>query len=563
MTSHTERTVARLARLYPWPVDASDALGASVRTLGWSLPPEAVVRAGYVVGVLVTAVTAVCVLALVGSVATPVSLLGGLLAVHIVHTTPHVSAQLRTTAALGDAPALVSRAVLRMRLTPTPEQAAVFAAEAGDGLLAVRLGEHVRRAEHTGESALDRFGVAWREEFPPLARAVTLVGAASRVPAAERPQVLERALETVLEGTREGMRAFAAGIRGPTTALYAFGVLLPTALVALLPAAGAAGVGVTPLSVVFGYNLLLPAILVGAAGWMLSQRPVAFPPPDVSAHPDADPARGALLAGPLVGIAAWLTTAQALPAWGPPVAAIGLGSGVTLWLYYRPVVAVYDEIRVAERELPGALSLVGRRVADGRAVETAIAETAPELDGPMKPVFADCVRRQRQLQVGVHEALFGQHGALSRLPSQQIRGSMALLAVAAHEGRPAGEALLTLADHVDSVRRIQRDVHHDLAYICRTLSSTAMLFGPLVAGATVALAEGMTGETFGGDAVSLAWLGGPVGLYVLVLAVVLTALATGLRRGLDRPLVCYRIGRALTGGTLSYLCAFVLVRLLA
>jgi hypothetical protein len=44
---------------------------------------------------------------------------------------------------------------------------------------------------------------------------------------------------------------------------------------------------------------------------------------------------------------------------------------------------------------------------------------------------------------------------------------------------------------------------------------------------------------------------------VLVLAAVLTALSTGLRRGVDRALVGYRVGMALLAATATYLAAVV------
>lgn len=556
------RLVRALARLYPWPVEPSERLQDSVSTLGLETSAATVVRAGYGAGLVVGSVAAslaltVGVLAALGGV-----VLGGI-TVHVVHTAPRLAARVGRTRALGDAPALVSRAVLRMRLSPAPESAAAFAAESGRGLLARSLAEHVRAAEHTGRSGLTTFGEEWADLFPPLRRSLTLVAAAGSVPAGERERVLDRALETVLDGTRERMREFATDIRGPATALYAFGVLLPTALVALLPAGAAAGVGVAPATVVFAYNLLLPALLVSAGAWLLSRRPVAFPPPDVADHPEVSTGDGALISGLAVGVAAWLVTGMILPPWAPPIAALGLGGGVTLWLRYRPVVALYGEIDDAERELGDALALAGRRVADGQAVETAVAGTAAALEGRMGEALAAGARRQRQLQVGVREAFLGRHGALMWLPSPRIRGSVALLALAADEGRPAGEALLSLADHVEELRRIRRDVHHDLAYVCRTLSSTAMLFGPLVAGATVALADGMAGEAFGDRDLSLGWLGAPVGVYVLVLAIVLTGLSTALRRGLDRPLVGYRIGRSLVWGTGVYLCSYLVVDVIA
>jgi len=62
--------------------------------------------------------------------------------------------------------------------------------------------------------------------------------------------------------------------------------------------------------------------------------------------------------------------------------------------------------------------------------------------------------------------------------------------------------------------------------------------------------------------VSTASLGPVIGWYCLVLAVVLTALSTGLYRGLDRALVGYRAGLALCSATLVYCVAVVATGLL-
>ena len=550
--------VDRVAGLYPWPVETSDALREALATLAWDRSAETVVRFGYVAGLVTGTLLGVAGMVAAGLFGALAGTTLGLGVVHAVHTLPLVAARLRRTAALGRAPALVSRLVLWMRLSPAPEHATAAVAEAGDGYLAADLAGHVDRARHTGRSALETFGDAWAERFPPLRRALVLVQAAAETPRARRERVLERALATVLSGTRERTETFAATIRGPTTALYAFGVLLPTALVALLPAGAVAGVGITPVSVVFVYDLLLPAVLLGAGAWLLARRPVAFRPPDVADRPDVELSRRPLAVSPVLAVAAWFA-ATPLPVWGPPVAAVGIGAGSGLWLRYRPAVAVYDELRAAERELPEALGLAGRRIAAGQSVETAVAETAPELDGPLGAAFEACARRQRQLQVTVREGFAGPRGPLARLPSPRVRGGLTMLSLAAREGRPAGEALCTLADHVEALHEIRCEADRELAYVCRTLSSTALVFGPLVAGATVALAGGLGGEAFGGGDLSLEWLGGPVGLYVLVLAVVLTGLSTGLRRGLDRHLLGYRVGRALLSATVVYLTAFVLV----
>lgn len=554
-----------LARLYPWPVESSEQLQDALDFLDWGVTPVCMVQAGYGAGMCVCCLL-LLVLPFVPAGHWPLAVLVGvalaLCAVHLVHTAPQLCATARRTSALGAAPDLVARAVLSMRLAPAPERAATFAARSGDGVLAASLTQHVRQARHTAESGLSTFGDAWADLFPALRRSFALITVAGRTPDHDRGRLLDRALAVVLDGTREQMQQFAATIRGPATALYAFGVLLPTALVALLPAAGAAGIVVTPAVVVVLYNVLLPTLLVAASVWLLARRPVAFPPPAVTSdHPDVpDRRRLAVLAALGTGCVAWLVTARIFPSWGPPIATVGLGCGVGLLVWQRPVISVYSRIRRVEGGLADALELVGRRVANGRAVESAIAHVAVEFDGEMGTVLAAGARQQRQLQVGVEEAFLGRYGALETVPSPRVRGSFALLSLSADEGRPAGTALLALAEHVEDLQEIEREARHSLAHVCRTLRSTGMLFGPLVAGSTAALAASISAEgALPGGEQSLGWLGGPVGVYVLVLAVLLTALSTGLTRGFDRSLVGYRVGRSLVCATPVYLCSYLFV----
>ncbi len=563
------RAVTVLSRVVPVAVEPSDRFVRAFDILGWRIAPEQLLRAGYGAGSLIGVCTAILLTPLLPASVRPVGLLValllGLLTAHLVHTLPLLWAAARQTRALGAAPDIVARATLRMRLSPTPEQAAAFATQRDDGLLAASLDRHIRQAEGTGRSGLAAFGAYWSDRFPALERSLALIEAAGTAPSADRPQLLDRALRVVLAGTSDQMQSFAARIRSPVTALYAFGVLLPTALVALLPAAGAVGVGISPLSVVLLYNLILPAMLLGAVVWLLSRRPLAFPPPSLSrshSRVDASGLRAAVV-GMLCAVVGWLVATHLFPPWGPPIAAVGLGSGTFLWLWYQPVVAAYDRIEAIEADLSDALALIGRQVANGTAVETAVAQTAEEISGPMGETLAAGVRQQRQLQVGVHDAFLGRYGVLTDVPSPRVQGSLALLPVAAREGRPAGGALLALAEHLDDLRRVERESRHNLAHVTQTVGTTGALFGPLVAGVTVALAGAIGSEgAFGVTADSLGWLGGPVGLYVLAMAVILSALAVGLTRGFDRPLVGYRAGRALVCATLAYLCSYQLAILL-
>ncbi|WP_128477982.1 type II secretion system protein [Halorussus pelagicus] len=558
------RLVRRLATCWPWSVGCGDDenradLRRALAYLDAGVDAETTVRAGNGTAALVAlvgvplAVVAPAPLRIPAAVAVLAVAFG---VAHAARRGPIALATARRTAALGTAPALIARAVLRMRVEPASERAAAFAAR-GEGRLAADLREHVRRAEGTPRSGLASFGAAWADWNPPLRRAALLVESAADAPAGERETTLDRAMAAILDGTRDRMAEFAESVRGPTTALYAFGVLLPLALVAVLPAARVAGLPLSIPVLVVVYDLLLPAALVGASAWLSVRRPAAFPPPEVSPDHPAIPDRRwpTLAVGVGAGLLALLATAP-LPGWTcwPVLAGGGLGAALVWW--FRPVKAVRDDARAVEANLTDALYLVGRRVSDSAAVESAIADAAPEVAGRTGETLAETAEIQRRLRVGVREAFLGEYGALADVPSPQARSVAALLALAAREGRPAGRAIVAMADHVDDLQRVEREARRELASVTGTLRNTAAVFGPLVGGATVALADGMAAGTLG-DPLPTAALGLAVSAYVLLMAAVLTALATGLERGFDRALVGYRVGLALLGAVGSFLAGFV------
>ena len=236
--------------------------------------------------------------------------------------------------------------------------------------------------------------------------------------------------------------------------------------------------------------------------------------------------------------------------------------------------------RAGSRGLADALALLGRRVADGRSVERALPVVADGLSGPVGDALSEGSRRRAALGVTVDEALAGEDGPFgpARAVGPQSVAVLAGIAAAVSEGRPAGEALVDHADRLDALAESERAARRELATVTSTLRDTAALFGPLVGGATVALAGRLTGlgGLTGGTAsaagaggvsgapaaaasLSVALVGPAVGGYVLVLAAILTALATGLERGLDTTVVGYRVGIALVTATGAFVVGYLAV----
>ncbi|MEF8841625.1 MAG: type II secretion system protein [Haloarculaceae archaeon] len=578
------RAVRMLASLSPRNPDPGDELAAAARFLGG---PEAAtwIRAADGAGSLVAGIAGVVAVGVALArpsslpVALPLSVALVIGARYGVRALPVFLATVRRSAALGLAPALVARMALGMRVEPTPE-AAVDAGRELDGPLGETLDRHARAAAGTGRTGLRAFADAWSTEFPSLGRACSLLHAAAGTPPDRRGRALGRATDAVLEGTRDRTASFATALRGPAAALYAFGVLLPTALVGVLPAARAAGLAVGLPLLALVYDVLLPGGLCLAGAWLLARRPVVFPARTVPrSHPERLPWRRSLGLGVGVSLTAGLTGALVLAPWFGPVAGIGAGVGAALTHQLRPAVAVRERVRELERELPDALSFVGGRVADGTAIERALADAADRLDGPAGAFVARGVERGERLGTTV-EGSFGD--ALATLPSHRAERAVSLFTVAAREGPPAGDSLVRWADHLERLDEVEREARRDVARVAGTLSNTAAVFGPLVAGVTVGLAGRLaagTGAAEGAGAGSVGaasvpgataattlpvgGLGLVVGGYVLWSAAVLPALAVGLERGFDPAVVGRRVGRSLPLAAATFGVAYALTAAIA
>jgi len=581
------RTVRALASLSPRSPDPGPELRADVRFLGGpgaSTWLRAADGAGLAVAV-VAGFIAVGIGVVRPSVLPAALSLGAAFAVgtwYAVGALPGLLATARRSAALGLAPALVARMTLGMRVEPTVE-AAVDAGRTLDGALGDALDGHARAAAGTGRSGLAAFADAWGAEFPALDRACALLRTAAASAPGRRDRTLDRATDAVLEGSRDRAAAFATDLRAPAAALYAFGVLLPTALVGVLPAARAAGLGVGLPVLALIYDLLLPGVLCVAGAWLVARRPVVFPVrPVPRSHPERQPWRRSIGLGVGAGVAAGLSGAVVLAPWFGPVAGLAAGVGTALTHQFRPIVAVRERVRELERGLPDALSFVGGRVADGTAVERALAEAADRLDGPVGSFLRRGVDRGERLGATV-EASFD--GALTTLPSDRASRAVSLFAVAAREGPPAGDPLARWADHLDRLDAVEREARRDVARVAGTLSNTAAVFGPLVAGVTVALAGRLAAGVGGGVAAGtggagttttaatsgstaattlpVAGLGLVVGGYVLWSAAVLPAIAVGLERGFDPAVVGRRVGRSLPLAAAAFGAAYVLTATVA
>lgn len=466
----------------------------------------------------------------------------------------------RRRTAVGAVPEVVAYAVLQARLTPSLERAARFAGTQAGGLLGRDLAA-IGSGEATGRTGWESFAADWSTFDETLPRAVSLLAAGIESAPPARNALLDRALDTALSGSRERVATFATAIRAPATGIYAFGVLLPLAMVGLLPVAASAGVGVSPFAIAVLYDGVIPVGLLAASGWLAARRPAVSRPPSglASLRSPRSPRRTVLL-GVGAGVAAGVVGFVALPTWAIWIVVPGAALGTAAVYWFEPVRERRRRVESIEVGLPDAVSLVGHRLAAGEPLESAVAVVGERTTGETAAVFREGTRVHRRLRVTVPEAFTSPVGALSGFDSSRSETAIALLAAAARNGTAGGETLVDVAGYLRSLDDVEREARRALARTTDTLRQTALVFGPAIAGVTVALATGMGSLGESGQAVPVPALGVAVGVYVLSLAVLLPALSVVLERGLDGAVVGHRVGVALLTASTVYPVTFLAAR---
>lgn len=138
------------------------------------------------------------------------------------------------------------------------------------------------------DDALLSFADLWGRNSEYFKRSLHLIKSSTAEPDdAQRVITLNRALDISLEGTESLMDSFAAKLKTPSYILYSIFILIPLALVALLPAVTVVGIKPELIDLVLLYDFLFPALAALYSEYILMQRPLAFIPRQIpDSHPD-------------------------------------------------------------------------------------------------------------------------------------------------------------------------------------------------------------------------------------------------------------------------------------
>jgi len=446
--------------------------------------------------------------------------------------------------------------VVYMKHTSNLERAIQFASQHLEGPLALDFKKIFYDVEigrfSTVKQSLENYLLIWRDYAPEFVEAFHLIESSLVEPSdVRRIEILERALEVILDGVYEKMLKYSREIRSPLTNLYMLGIILPTLGLAMLPLASTLLQGIIRWPHVFVlFNIIIPFFVFYMVSQVLLKRPGGYGEgsmlelnPDYKTYASKKPwFFGILIALPFLilgflpfilqinfitnslGIENDYTFAQlglGFLGEGEKVfdfksvdgrvtgpfgtfavllsMFIPLGLAIMFYFVYsektKKLIIAREDTKQLEKEFANSLFQLGNRLGDGMPAEMAFGKVASSTQGQKSAEFFSYVSQNiQQGGMTVETAVFDQRrGAIIYFPSALIATSIRILVESSKKGlKIAAQSLMSISQYVKNIEKINERLRDLLAEIVSDMKSNMAFLAPLLAGIVVGLAAMIT-----------------------------------------------------------------------
>lgn len=447
--------------------------------------------------------------------------------------------------------------VVYMKHTSNLERAIEFASEHFEGPLALDFKKIFYDVEigkfHTIKQSLDNYLEKWNIHAPEFVESFHLVESSLyEASDTRRIQVLEKALQVILDGVYEKMLKYSREIRSPLTNIYMLGIILPTLGLALLPLASTLLQGILQWQHIFViFNIIIPFFVFYMVSEILFKRPGGYGEssilelnPSYAQYKSKKPwMKAFIIAIPfiLIGLIPFLFQVNLftstlglkndykLGELGIPLSSMEesyifdfkkVGSstlgpfgifGILLSLFIPLGIAIFfisaykektsaliqarEKTKILEDEFTNSLFQLGNRIADGNPAEIAFAKVSDSTRGQMTQNFFALVNTNiQQGGLSLEEAIFDKkRGAITFYPSALIATSMKILVESVKKGlQIAARSLMSISDYVKNIQKINQRLRDLLAEVISDMKSNMTFLAPLLAGIVVGLSSMIT-----------------------------------------------------------------------
>ncbi|UCG95634.1 MAG: hypothetical protein JSV92_01120 [archaeon] len=406
-----------------------------------------------------------------------------------------------------------------MRTSPQMEGAVRFAAKNLSGPLAYDLRKilwdvETRKYETIYEAITD-YLERW-ESNRDFIEALQLMNTSLEQPESKRHQMLDEAINIILQGTEEKMKNYSQTLRTPITVIFSLGITLPILVLVMFPIMMLMmSDTIKPSYLIIGYDVVLPIVIFFISYHVLSRRPISYSTPDISLHPKYSPIGkikikfgkkdfllpvwplGLIVGGIVGGLGLMVMFMDESPIgfvnlvgsliilWG-----IGLGLSIFFLLDTKRKVDLREQIKKIQDEFSEALFQLGNRLALGNPFERAMEQTI-EKSGELKisDLFRETLNNIKQRNMALKEAMFNKKlGSIWEYPSKLVINIMKIVIESSEKGvKNAATSSMSISRYVKQIHRIEEELNEMMSESSSSMRLLGMFIAPLIAGVTVTL----------------------------------------------------------------------------
>jgi len=270
--------------------------------------------------------------------------------------------------------------------------------------------------------------------------------------------------------------------------------------------------------------------------------------------------------------------------------ALAVAFGVFFSTRSKKLIKLRDETKELENEFVGALFQLGNRLGDGLPPEMAFQRVATTMPNSKSGDFFRLISTNiSKLGMGLNQAIFDPKvGALIYYPSTLIESSMKILTQSAQKGpKVAANAIENVARYIREMGRVNERLADLMAEVISSMKSQINFLTPIISGIVIGITSMITailqqlsgtlgnadsaevaggqGATDGimqmfGDGIPTFYFQIIVGVYVVQVVYLLSALVNSIQNGVDPVSEDFIVGKNLIKSTLIYLgVSFVVI----
>ncbi|MEK6857093.1 MAG: hypothetical protein AABX39_00730 [Nanoarchaeota archaeon] len=383
------------------------------------------------------------------------------------------------------------------------------------------------------KDSLEIYLVTWKRWNKEFVEAFHLIESSLYEPSEEQRQnVLDKALDRILEETSEKMTHYAQELKSPITTLHMLGIILPILGLVILPLIVSFSSDVAWWQISLLYNVALPLVVYFMGKNILSMRPTGYGDSNISEinlgfkkygdsskvfawflffvlflgalspilihnfAPDFDFSIGKfkLIGYQMVSVQVGEQSYEVLK--GP----FGLGAtlisllfplsvALSIGWYYKKksvkLIKIRDATKNLENEFSDTLFQLSNRLADGIPAEVALEKVAKVAqDTPTGDFFKVVTSNIRKMGLSVEQAIFNpQTGAILIYPSNLIHSSMKVLVQSLKKGPLiASQAIQSVSVYIKEIHRVNERLNDLMTEIISDMKSQINFLTPCIAG---------------------------------------------------------------------------------